>query len=181
LHHEYLLELFDLCRKARLTSQVSTNGYILPWLSEALSKAVDLPAIGFKASGSSAFYRKMDADPKVVLESARIFYANNRRTDVTNLVGPTLEISVQDHANFATQLCNDLAPDVPVELKYTLNPGSPFWCTDEFGRTHEQAFYEAASKYLREVATVLAENGLTNVFWPDPLDIRNGKLRWARL
>jgi pyruvate formate lyase activating enzyme len=181
IHYEYLLELFALCRGARLTSDLATNGYTEPWLSEALSTAVDVPTVSFKASASPTFYRKMNADPETVMNSARIFYANNPNTHISNLVGPDLDISRGDHEGFAAWVKENLAADIPLELKYALNPRSPAWFTDCFERTHEQAFYEACSKYLRDVATVLTENGLTNVFWNDPLDIRDGKECWARL
>jgi pyruvate-formate lyase-activating enzyme len=181
IHHEFLLDLFQLCRTVQLTSQISTNGYTEPWLSEALSKAVDFPAVAFKASASPTFYEKTDAHPRTVLESARIFHTNNPKTEITNLVGPTLNISNEDHRKFAIWIRDNLSPDAPLQLKYALNPRDPPWLSSEFERSHELAFYEAASKYLLETASLLADGGLTNIFWNDPLDIHDGKVQWVHV
>jgi pyruvate formate lyase activating enzyme len=122
LHHEYVLEVARLCRQKGLETILTTNGFISPWLAQLYATAIDYPVVGIKGSGSPRLYADMSADPKICLQTARILWQGNKRTHITDLIGPGLKYTEQDDQEFAAWVCENISSDVIVRLECLKEP-----------------------------------------------------------
>jgi len=124
LHHEYILEAARLCRQKGLETILTTNGFIAPWLAQLYGTAIDVPVVGIKGSGSPRLYADMSADPKICLRTAKILWQANKRTQITDLIGPGLKYTEQDDREFAEWICGNISADVSVRLECLKDPAS---------------------------------------------------------
>jgi pyruvate formate lyase activating enzyme len=115
LHYEYILDAAPKLRAAGIKTELRTNGFIEPWVARKLGKAVDYVTVGVKASASATIYGRMTVDPEDVLSGLKVFYDENPRTSITNLVGPELN-TMSDDRYFGEWVSTNLNPSMEVGL-----------------------------------------------------------------
>jgi pyruvate-formate lyase-activating enzyme len=167
LHHEYVSEVARLSVDANLSTALLTSGYLNPWLVEKLAGVMSMISVDIKASGNKEVYRRMNADPIVCFETARILWRMGKLVGIQNLIGPGLG-TPEDDVTFARWVSANISTDIPVMLIPLSEPsptrvkwGEDMPCVDSDSDTR---------KRMLETAARLQRGGITNLH---PLWVRD--------
>lgn len=176
LHHEYVVETCALARDRGILCFLETNGYVEQWVMEKISRAVDTLFIGIKGSASPRLYAAMNADPQIVLESAKTAWPKNPETmRITNLVGPDIQPTASEDLRLAMWIRDNVSPQVRIDVNSAREPAV------EAVRKPKAGDEEKAWELVSEVARRLAEGGLENVWAEDGRIMPPGPGQWVRV
>jgi pyruvate formate lyase activating enzyme len=115
--YEYVRDIAILAHKHKLKMVVVDNGYITKKLAETLGPLIDAANIDVKGF-SKEFYKEICSSPswKPVLKTCEIFYRLGVHLEITNLVIPTKNDSMDMIREMCEWIFNELGPDVPLHF-----------------------------------------------------------------
>ncbi|MFX0207457.1 MAG: AmmeMemoRadiSam system radical SAM enzyme, partial [Candidatus Hodarchaeota archaeon] len=114
---EYVRDIAEIAHKHNLKIVVVDNGYITKKLAEKLGKIIDAANIDVKGF-SSDFYKEICSSPswKPVLKTCEIFHKLGVHLEITNLVIPTKNDSMDMIREMCEWILNSLGPNVPIHF-----------------------------------------------------------------
>lgn len=114
---EYVRDIARIAHKYNLKMTVVDNGYITKRLAEKLGTLVDAANIDVKGF-SSEFYKEICSSPswKPVLKTCEIFYELGVHLEITNLIIPTKNDSMDMIKEMCKWILNSLDPNIPVHF-----------------------------------------------------------------
>ena len=114
---EYVRDIAKIAHKHNLKMVVVDNGYITKRLAEKLGNLIDAANIDVKGF-SSDFYKEICSSPswKPVLKTCEIFYELGVHVEITNLVIPTKNDSMDMIRDMCEWIMNNLDPNVPLHF-----------------------------------------------------------------
>ena len=114
---EYVRDIAILAHKHKLKMVVVDNGYITKHLAEKLGTLIDGANIDVKGF-SSEFYKEICSSPswKPVLKTCEIFHKRGVHLEITNLIIPTKNDSLDMIREMCEWIYNDLSPNVPLHF-----------------------------------------------------------------
>ncbi|UCG89955.1 MAG: AmmeMemoRadiSam system radical SAM enzyme [Candidatus Heimdallarchaeota archaeon] len=114
---EYVRDIAEIAHKHNLKMAVVDNGYITKRLAEKLGKLIDAANIDVKGF-SSDFYKEICSSPswKPVLKTCEIFHELGVHLEITNLVIPTKNDSIDMIKDMCEWIVNNLSPNVPLHF-----------------------------------------------------------------
>jgi pyruvate formate lyase activating enzyme len=114
---EYVRDIAKIAHKHNLKMAVVDNGYITKRLAEKLSNLIDAANIDVKGF-SSEFYKEICGSPswKPVLKTCEIFYEQGVHLEITNLIIPTKNDSIDMIKEMCEWVLNSLDPNVPIHF-----------------------------------------------------------------
>ena len=112
---EYVRDIAKIAHNHNLKVVVVDNGYITRKLAEKLGTLIDAANIDVKGF-SSAFYKEICNSPswKPVLKTCEIFHKTGVHLEITNLVIPTKNDSMEMIREMCEWILNTLGPNVPL-------------------------------------------------------------------
>jgi pyruvate formate lyase activating enzyme len=112
---ETVLELGPLVRKLGLKNVFVTNGYICPEPLEAFLEFADAFNIDLKALDDDVYRTFCGGSLQPVLDTIATV-AGKAHVEITNLVIPTLNDSLEHFTRLRDWICDELGPGTPVHL-----------------------------------------------------------------
>ncbi|UCG03534.1 MAG: AmmeMemoRadiSam system radical SAM enzyme [Candidatus Heimdallarchaeota archaeon] len=114
---EYVRDIAEIAHRHNLKMVVVDNGYITKGLAEKLGHLIDAANIDVKGF-SSEFYKEICSSPswKPVLKTCEIFHKLGVHLEITNLVIPTKNDSMEMIKEMCEWISNKLDPNVPVHF-----------------------------------------------------------------
>lgn len=114
---EYVRDIARIAHKYNLKMAVVDNGYITKRLAEKLGTLIDAANIDVKGF-SSEFYKEICSSPswKPVLKTCEIFYELGVHLEITNLIIPTKNDSMDMIKEMCEWILNTLDPNIPVHF-----------------------------------------------------------------
>lgn len=114
---EYVRDIAEIAHKHNLKMIVVDNGYITKRLAEKLGPLIDAANIDVKGF-SSEFYREICSSPswKPVLRTCEIFHKLGVHLEITNLIIPTKNDSMDMIREMCEWILDSLDPNVPLHF-----------------------------------------------------------------
>lgn len=114
---EYVRDIAEIAHRHNLKMVVVDNGYITRKLAEKLGKLIDAANIDVKGF-SSDFYKEICSSPswKPVLKTCEIFHKLGVHLEITNLVIPTKNDSMDMIREMCEWILNNLGPNIPLHF-----------------------------------------------------------------
>jgi len=115
---EYAYDTATLAHKQRFFNTFVTNGYMTPEAVQTIAPILDAATVDFKGGGDPEFYNKFSAVPSVepIYESLREMKKHHIHVEVTNLVAPKIDDSIERIRELATWIRDNLGEDTPFHL-----------------------------------------------------------------
>jgi pyruvate-formate lyase-activating enzyme len=156
-----VLEVSRLCKEKGIVTFLNTNGFINTQIAERLAEAVDYPVVGIKGSASPSLYGKLGANPQAILDALKVFCNKNPRTWITDMDGPGLQATDEDHQRFGAWVHDNIGPRLEIHVGYLL----------ESTPTYQAGYMPIggpwqAHHWMLHVALKFAIADLTNVWIP---------------
>lgn len=150
IYYEYILDCAKLAREKGLKNIIVSNGYINPEPLEELCKYIDAANIDLKSIKNEFYKTNCKATIEPVKEAIKILKKNNVWLEITTLIIPTLNDSMEEIEELAGWISEELGRDVPLHLSrfFPLHQLESLPPTPE--KTLESA-RKAAVKYLHYV------------------------------
>lgn len=116
IFYEYMLDIAKLAKKKRIKNVTVTNGFINPEPLNELCNYLDASNIDLKSFDQDFYERVCKANLKPVLESIKIMKEKGVWIELTNLIIPGLNDSVEKISKLVDWVEKNLGKDVPLHF-----------------------------------------------------------------
>ncbi len=113
--YEYMLDIAQLAKKEKLKNNIVSNGFINSLPLKKLCASIDAANIDLK--GNALFYEKMcQGKIEPVLESIKLLHQKGVWLELTNLIIPGYNDSVEEIKHMIAWILENLGKDVPLHF-----------------------------------------------------------------